>query len=153
MVIHSHPYLQKTVYGVTIAVETVMRWTPRQHLDWPSEEREEPTALLYISILLVSESRMLKGGTFDKLSTSCIKLVTCSSSEESSIAMLFGYGVVASNLDDRCQGHYQRLMQFYGLVETVRTACGRSSYLFSEKERARHHICDLMFGSDDGFVY
>ena len=44
------------------------------------------------------------------------------------------------NLDDRCQGHYQRSMQFYGLVETVRTACGRSSSLFSEKERARHHM-------------
>ena len=90
---------------------------------------------------------MLKGGTFDKLSTSCIKLVTCSSSEESSIAMLFGYGAVASEIMaqwrprlGRCQGHYQRLMQFYVSAETVRTACGRSSYLFSEKERARHHM-------------
>ena len=25
MVIHGHPYLEKTVYGVTIAVETVMQ--------------------------------------------------------------------------------------------------------------------------------
>ena len=25
MVIHSHPYLEKTVYGVTIAVQTVMQ--------------------------------------------------------------------------------------------------------------------------------
>ena len=39
---------------------------------------------------LVSESRMLKGGTFDKLSTSCISDVTCSSSEESSIVMVCG---------------------------------------------------------------
>ena len=40
------------------------------------------------SVRLASESRMLNGGTFDKLSTSCIRLVTCSSSEESSIVML-----------------------------------------------------------------
>ena len=79
---------------------------------------------------------MLNGGTFDKLSTSCIRLVTCSSSEESSIAMLFGYGGVASELDGRCQGHCQRLVQFYVLVETVRTACGRSSSLFSEKGKS-----------------
>jgi hypothetical protein len=44
------------------------------------------------------------------------------------------------NLDGRCQGHYQRLVQFYVLVETVRTARGRSSYLFAEKEIARHHM-------------
>jgi len=41
------------------------------------------------------------------------------------------------NLDGRCQGHYQRLVQFYVLVETVRTATGRLSYPFVEKEIAR----------------
>ena len=40
-------------------------------------------------VRLVSESKMLKGGTEDKLSTSCMRFWTCSSSEESSIVMLW----------------------------------------------------------------
>jgi hypothetical protein len=42
------------------------------------------------------------------------------------------------NLDGRCQRRYPRLVQCYVLVETVRTATGRLSYPFAEKEIARH---------------
>ena len=81
---------------------------------------------------------MLNAGTFDKLSTSCIKLVTCSSSEESSIVMLFGkYGSVVAEF----RWSLSRALSKIGAVLRFSRDCkngNRSFELpFAEKEIAR----------------